>query len=43
MDENFMDMKDVVDLFDKVRVFFLEEVMIYYIFKNLLKEFDVMK
>lgn len=43
MDEYFMDMKDVVDFFNKVGIFFLEEVVIYYILKNLFREFDVIK
>lgn len=43
MDEYLTDMKDAVDLLNKVGIFLLEEVVTYYTLKNLPREFDVTK
>lgn len=41
MDANLTERKNVVDKMEKVNVGLLEDVVVYYTIKNLLKEYDV--
>lgn len=43
MDKYLIEMKEVLDLIEEVNVFFFKNVVVWYILKNLLNEYEVLK